>query len=122
MFDEEMRFFGRGARMAVPFFVSIVGLSALLFADSAMASGTGETAALPWEDGDGALSIITNAFRGPIAYAISLVAVISAGIALAFGGQFSDLAQRLLYVAIVIGVIVSAGNFLADVFSVGALV
>lgn len=118
--EREWRHWQRCLQAVLPVLVFIGCAVLVLLPDLAVASNAEQK--LPWEENDGALTTFTNAFKGPIAYALSLAAIIGAGITLAFGGQFGDATQRMMYLALVIGVVVFAANIMGDVFGVGALV
>lgn len=75
--------------------------------------------ALPWE---GPLGVIRDSIQGPVAMAISLLAIIAAGVALVFGGDFSGFVKSIIYTVLVIAVIVGAGNILQIAGGNGALI
>lgn len=84
--------------------------------DIAAASDTGQS--LPW---DKPLKVLGDNLRGPTAYGISLLAIISAGAMLLFGGEINELVRRLIMLVLVISMIVFASNVLTTLF-VGAAV
>lgn len=95
--------------------IAILFVGTSVFADGLSASGAGD---LPWE---GAMSKLTASIKGPVAFGISLVAIIGAGIGLIFGGEISGFLKASLILALVIGLIVSASNVLSGLFTDGAV-
>lgn len=75
--------------------------------------------ALPWE---GPLGQIKESIQGPVAMAISLMAIVAAGVALVFGGDFSGFVKSIIYTVLVIAVIVGAANILQIAGGNGALI
>lgn len=84
------------------FMFSILGVE--LFASS-----TG----LPWE---GPLTLVVNSVTGPVAFGISVIAVVSAGAMLIFGGEIAGFLKGIIILALVISLIVLAVNVLSTVF------
>jgi type IV secretion system protein VirB2 len=75
---------------------------------------------LPW---DGPVQTLQNDLTGPIATGISVVALLGAGAALAFGGdELGGVAKKLLYLVLAIAIIVLGNNFLSALGLSGALV
>lgn len=83
----------------------------------ALASTTG--AGLPWES---PLQTIQSSLSGPVAFGISLLALIGAGAGLVFGGELSGFIKTLFYIVIVIGVIVGANSLMGIFTTSGALI
>ncbi len=83
----------------------------LLLPEHAHAAGAGGS--LPWE---GPIQTLTNSIKGPVAYGISLVAIVASGIALVFGAEISDFVRKMLMLTLVISIIVFATNFLSTMF------
>lgn len=73
------------------------------------ASSTG----LPWE---GPLTLVVNSITGPVAFGISVIAVVSAGAMLIFGGEIAGFLKGIIILALVISLIVLAVNVLSSVF------
>lgn len=85
------------------------GLSAYAFA-----AGT----SLPW---DGPLTTLQNNLTGPVATAISVVAFLSAGAALVFGGDdLGSLVKKLLQIVLAVSLIVLGNKFLAALGILGS--
>lgn len=79
-------------------------------------SGTGAFAAnagnnLPWE---GPLQTLVTSLTGPVAYAISVVAIVALGAGLAFGGEMSESMRRMLQVGIAVCLVVFAAQVMAS--------
>lgn len=74
----------------------------------AFASTTG--GGLPWE---GPLQTVKASITGPVAFIISLLAIVTAGVGLVFGGEFSGFIKTLLYIVLVVALIVGAVNFMS---------
>lgn len=83
----------------------------------AYASTTG--GGLPWES---PLATIKTSITGPVAFIISLVAIVAAGVGLVFGGEFSGFVKTLIYIVLVIALIVGATNFISIFTTSGALI
>jgi type IV secretion system protein TrbC len=93
----------------------------LLITNSALATPTasGGTTVLPWE---GPLIAIYNSIKGPVALSIGGIGFVLAGAVLLFGGDIPEFGRRMCYLALVVGVVVSATGILSSLFSAGALV
>lgn len=98
-------------RIAGTVFLTIAG------AGQALASTSG---GLPW---DGPVQTLQNDLTGPIATGISVVALLGAGAALAFGGdELGGVAKKLLYLVLAIAIIVLGNNFLSALGLSGAII
>lgn len=93
------------------FLVAVIGL--VLFAPDVFASSTG----LPWED---PLSAMVNSIKGPVAFGISVIAIVAAGAGLIFGGEITGFLKTSIILALVISLIVLAVNVLSSVFGIGS--
>ena len=87
----------------------------LLLPGLARASNTG----MPWEN---PLSRVVDSITGPVAFGGSVLAIVAAGLGLAFGGQLDGFIQKLMILALVISVIVLATNILTTLFNVSSTV
>lgn len=81
----------------------------VFFPDMLFASSTG----LAWE---GPLDQIVNSIKGPVAFGISIVAIIAAGVTLIFGGEIGTFMKTILFLVLVISLIVMATNILSTLF------
>ena len=88
------RFIGRG----VSRFGLQLGVMLALGTSGAFAAENGTN--LPWE---GPLTILVTSLTGPVAYAISVIAIVALGATLAFaGGEMGETMKRLLHVGIAV--------------------
>jgi len=87
------------------------------------ASGSGSTScnnfsgggqSTPWEQSTNNLE---NLLTGAPAKAISIIAIVVAGVALVFGEDLGAFAKRLLMVVIAVAMIIGAGSIVSTVFS-----
>ena len=74
---------------------------------------------LPWET---PLATIKDSLTGPVAGAISLVAIVVAGAVLIFGGDFSAFVRALINVVLVISILIGASSLLSHLFGVSGAV
>lgn len=84
----------------------------LVFGVSALMASTASQG-LPWED---PLTTIKNSITGPVAFAISILAIVAAGAGLVFGGEISGFIKTIVYIVLVIAMIVGAVNIM-DIFT-----
>lgn len=89
--------------------VFLLSLVLSLLGVELFASSTG----LPWE---GPLTLVVNSITGPVAFGISVIAVVSAGAMLIFGGEIAGFLKGVIILALVISLIVLAVNVLSTVF------
>lgn len=88
--------------------VQAVLLGALLCAGAVMASGGG--GGMPWES---PLTTLKESLTGPVAFVISILAIVGAGAGLIFGGgEMSAFVKTVLYIVIVIALIMGASAFM----------
>lgn len=88
----------------------------VIFPDLAIASSS---SGMPWED---PLSKVVDSITGPVAFGISVLGVVVAGMSLAFGGQLDGFIQKIAILALVIAVIVMATNVMSAVFGVSSTI
>lgn len=74
---------------------------------------------LPW---DGPLTTLKNDITGPVAFTISLLAMVACGAALLFGGEVNEFVRRLIMLVLVTAFIVSVSNLATGLGITGALV
>lgn len=103
------------------------GLSLLLFAlilltafhpDTALASSSGG-GSLPW---DTPLTTLKNDITGPVAFTISLLAMVACGAALVFGGEIHEFVRRIIMLVLVVSFIVGVTNMASALGITGAVV
>lgn len=85
----------------------------LLFPDFAHASSTG----MPWE---APLTRLVASITGPVAFGISVLALVASVAGLIFGGELSGLIKNMLFLALGISVIVFATNMLRSLFNISS--
>ncbi|MDA8252152.1 MAG: TrbC/VirB2 family protein [Rhodospirillales bacterium] len=97
--------------------VALVGLVALhpIVAHAANAGG----GALPW---DGPLTMLRNDITGPVAFTISLLAMVACGAALVFGGEINEFVRRIIMLVLVASFIVGVTNLASALGIAGAIV
>jgi type IV secretory pathway VirB2 component (pilin) len=77
-------------------------------------AATGNTgAALPWE---GPLSAIQHSLTGPVALAISVIALFAAGAGLVFGDEMSNFVKRVLIGVMSLALLIAGSTFLQNLF------
>jgi type IV secretion system protein VirB2 len=87
----------------------------LLSQTGVFAAQTGNN--LPWE---GPLQTLVTSLTGPVAYAISIVAIVALGAGLAFGGEMSESMRRMLQVGIAVCLVVFAAQVMTSWIGSGA--
>ena len=96
----------------------VLGLMLLLSPEVFAANSGGS--ALPWES---SLSKLVDSVKGPVAFGISVVAIVGAGVGLIMGQEISAFLKVSLMLSLVIAIIVGAVNILSTLFGVaGALI
>ena len=88
----------------------IVMGTALGIAEPALASAQN----LPWE---GPLATVQASLTGPVAIAISIIAIMVAGAVLVWGGEINDFARRLVMIVLVVAVIAGAVTLFNTLFT-----
>ncbi|ARR48098.1 conjugal transfer protein TrbC (plasmid) [Vibrio campbellii] len=92
---------------------AVVSLS-LLFPSLSRASGS---SGMPWED---PLDKIVDSVTGPIAFGVSVLGIVVAGLTLVFGGQLDGFIQKIAILALVVSLIVLATNVMSSLFGVSS--
>ena len=92
----------------------IVGI--ILMAGTAYASSS---AGMPWER---PMEIIMRSLTGPVAFFISVIALVVCVITLIWGAEISDIFKRLIYAVILISVLVGASGLLSKLFGISSAV
>lgn len=88
----------------------------LLLGEPAMAASSGG-GGLPYE---GWLTKIVNSVSGPVAYAVSVVAMVGAGAGLIFGGELNGFLRTLLVIVLVLSFVIAAKNTISTITGKGA--
>jgi type IV secretion system protein TrbC len=100
----------RFGRRGVGRFGLQMGVLFALGTSGAFASETGTN--LPWE---GPLTTLVTSLTGPVAYAISVIAIVALGATLAFaGGEMGETMKRLLHVGIAVCCVVFAAQVMTS--------
>ncbi|MES9904695.1 MAG: TrbC/VirB2 family protein [Sedimenticola sp.] len=73
----------------------------------------GTATGLPWES---PLETLQNSITGPVALAISLIAIVIGGAMLIFGGELGDFARKMIVIVLVVAMIVMATSLLTTLF------
>jgi type IV secretory pathway VirB2 component (pilin) len=95
----------------------IGSVAALLLLSNIGAFATQTGGNLPWE---GPLQTLVTSLTGPVAYAISVVAIVALGAGLAFGGEMNETMRRLLQVGLAVCCVVFAAQVMASWIGTGA--
>lgn len=105
------------SRPWMPFLLLALVVLALLHPDTAHAASAGGS--LPW---DGPLTTLRNDITGPVAFTISLLAMVAAGAALVFGGEINEFVRRIIMLVLVASFIVGVTNLASALGISGAVV
>lgn len=110
----------RGGRMrkAAPV-LGMMAVAALALALPGLVEASSSGGGLPWE---GPLQKVVDSITGPVAFGISVLAVVGCGVGLAMGGDMNEFLRRFMMLTIVVAVIVFAVNIMSSVFGVGAVI
>jgi type IV secretion system protein VirB2 len=112
-----MPFMIHASRPWMPLMPLALVVLALLHPDAAHAASAGGS--LPW---DGPLTTLRNDITGPVAFTISLLAMVAAGAALVFGGEINEFVRRIIMLVLVASLIVGVTNLASAVGISGAVV
>jgi len=74
---------------------------------------------LPW---DTPLTTLKNDLTGPVAFTISLLAMVACGAALVFGGEINEFVRRIIMLVLVCAFIVGVTNLASALGISGAIV
>ena len=74
---------------------------------------------LPW---DTPLTTLKNDLTGPVAFTISLLAMVACGAALVFGGEINEFVRRIIMLVLVCAFIVGVTNLASALGITGAIV
>jgi type IV secretion system protein TrbC len=92
-------------------------IAALFLPLAAHAASTGGS--LPW---DTPLTTLKNDLTGPVAFTISLLAMVACGAALVFGGEINEFVRRIIMLVLVCAFIVGVTNLASALGITGAVV
>ena len=93
-------------------------ISAALYPPAAHAAAAGG-GGLPW---DTPLTTLKNDLTGPVAFTISLLAMVACGAALVFGGEINEFVRRIIMLVLVCAFIVGVTNLASALGITGAIV
>ena len=74
---------------------------------------------LPW---DSILQTLVQDITGPVAFSISLLAMVACGAALIFGGEINEFIRRMIMLVLVAAFLVTVTNFASALGIAGAIV
>jgi type IV secretion system protein TrbC len=97
----------------------LLALVALALLHPAAAHAASAGGSLPW---DGPLTTLRNDITGPVAFTISLLAMVAAGAALVFGGEINEFVRRIIMLVLVASFIVGVTNLASALGISGAMV
>ncbi len=101
----------------LPLLILILAVAVICHPDVAQASSSGGS--LPW---DTPLQTLKNDLTGPVAFTISLLAMVACGAALVFGGEINEFIRRIVMLVLVCAFIVGVTNLASALGITGAVV
>ena len=104
-------------RTWLPILVLALVIGAALYPPAAHAAAAG--GGLPW---DTPLTTLKNDLTGPVAFTISLLAMVACGAALVFGGEINEFVRRIIMLVLVCAFIVGVTNLASALGITGAIV
>jgi type IV secretory pathway VirB2 component (pilin) len=105
-------------RSCFPILLLVVVLGTALYPPVAHAAAAGG-GGLPW---DTPLTTLKNDLTGPVAFTISLLAMVACGAALVFGGEINEFVRRIIMLVLVCAFIVGVTNLASALGITGAIV
>jgi type IV secretion system protein VirB2 len=105
-------------RTWVPILLLALAIGAALYPPAAHAAAAGG-GGLPW---DTPLTTLKNDLTGPVAFTISLLAMVACGAALVFGGEINEFVRRIIMLVLVCAFIVGVTNLASALGISGAIV
>ncbi len=93
-------------------------IATALYPPAAYAAAAGG-GGLPW---DTPLTTLKNDLTGPVAFTISLLAMVACGAALVFGGEINEFVRRIIMLVLVCAFIVGVTNLASALGITGAIV
>jgi len=97
------------------FTIGLIGLLLLLTHPSFASSTSG--GGLPYET---YLTKISNSVTGPVAFTVSIIALVGAGSALIFGGDMNGFLRTLIFLVLVLSFVIAAKNTMSAITGKGA--
>ena len=97
--------------------LGVLALALLLAQDAHAAAGSG--GGLPYEDW---LTKIRQSITGPVAFAVSVIAIVAAGAMLIFGGDMNGFMKTLVFIVLALAFVIAAQNMLSAITGVGAVI
>lgn len=101
----------------LPLLVLVLVVMAVWHPEAAHASSAGGS--LPW---DTPLQTLKTDLTGPVAFTISLLAMVACGAALVFGGEINEFVRRIIMLVLVCAFIVGVTNLASALGITGAVV
>ena len=95
------------------------GAFALLMIASHAHAASGAGGGLPYEDW---LTRIRQSITGPVAFGISVIAIVAAGAMLIFGGDMNGFMKTLVFIVLVLAFGIAAQNTLSAITGTGAVI
>jgi type IV secretion system protein TrbC len=105
-------------RSCFPILVLALVIGTALYPPVAHAAAAGG-GGLPW---DTPLTTLKNDLTGPVAFTISLLAMVACGAALVFGGEINEFVRRIIMLVLVCAFIVGVTNLASALGITGAIV
>jgi type IV secretory pathway VirB2 component (pilin) len=97
----------------------VLALLVLVLLHPVAAHATSTGGSLPW---DGPLTTLKNDITGPVAFTISLLAMVACGAALVFGGEINEFIRRIIMLVLVVALITGVVNVASALGITGAVV
>jgi|SRR5438105_2099711 len=98
-------------------FLRLLALLLVQFGFTRLAFAGGGGGGLPWE---APLTTLANSLTGPVALAISIIAMAAAGGTLIFGGELGEFTRKALLLVLAISFLVFGAGFMTALFGVSA--
>ncbi|MCT2388855.1 TrbC/VirB2 family protein [Erwinia pyrifoliae] len=97
----------------------ILGLMAILMFCPGLAHAASTETGLEWE---GPMTTFRNSITGPIAYSISILALVASLATLLWGGELTDFTRKFVVLILVIAAIMFAVQLLASLWGASATI
>ena len=93
-------------------------IAGIALSHPALAASSSSGGSLPWET---PLTTFLTSMKGPVAYAVSILAIIGTGITLVWGGEVTEFVRRMVYAILVIALVALATSVFSSIFTNGAV-